>query len=309
MSSLFLLPWWCCFHRGGRSLYWNKKWSHSSRSKKQKQPRLVSVCQLQWTAVFSVRLFPSSHRLCSGSGDDVAVVKAACASGCNPHCHFVLLLKSVSFDHSTLLDFLISTETCFLEYFVRYLKYLGDDWQGFTAACGGISASGERSALTHKGEPVKFNSCDLATGVNPPVKRFGLAAGLHLVDYDSSDSDSDPENMEVAGGGSVCEKPALVLQQKQNESLIMLLSDPNPALETGPGHSLPVMQSQPKSCANIPLVTGQVTCETSSRAVLCLSELRDVVTRLHTKKLFPYNPSALLKLLAQVENCYQQSGL
>ena len=33
-------------------------------------------------------------------------------------------LQAVSFDHSVLLDFLVSNETCFLLYFLRFLKFL-----------------------------------------------------------------------------------------------------------------------------------------------------------------------------------------
>lgn len=122
-------------------------------------------------------------------------------------------------------------------------------------------------ALTYKGEPdrVEFTSCVQPTGVISPVEMINLAAGLRLVEYDSSD-ESDPENMEVS-------------QDK-------------------PGASL---------CENSRF--SALTCETSARAVRCLSELREVVTRLQTKKLFSYNPSSLLKLLAQVENCSQQSHL
>ncbi|RXM95547.1 Ceramide synthase 2 [Acipenser ruthenus] len=56
-------------------------------------------------------------------------------NGCNPHCMFFLFLSSVAFDHTVLLDFLISTETCFLEYFVKYLKLVREDWEHFCTAC------------------------------------------------------------------------------------------------------------------------------------------------------------------------------
>ncbi|XP_044045509.1 protein Lines homolog 1 isoform X2 [Siniperca chuatsi] len=274
-----------------------------------------------------------NHRLCSRL-DDLAVLEAACASGCNPHCHFLLMLQSISFDHSILLDFLISTESCFLEYFVRYLKYLRADWQGFTAACGRISVSdchlslqqslsascgGDMFALTYKGEPdrVEFSACVQPTDVISPVEMIRLAAGFRLVEYGSSD-ESDPENMEVSQdepGASVSKKsrfravdvkqgidgPPIPIRQKQYES--------SNVTEKRPETSLQLLQSEQTSSPNMAPQSGQVTCETSARAILCLSELREVVTRLQTKKLFPYNPSSLLKLLAQVENCSQQSHL
>ncbi|XP_069029013.1 protein Lines homolog 1 isoform X2 [Embiotoca jacksoni] len=267
-----------------------------------------------------------NHRLCSRL-DDVTVSEAACASGCNPHCHFVLLLQSVSFDHSILLDFLISSETCFLEYFVRYLKYLGTDWRGFAAACDNatqratLAASGgaDRSKLTNRGERHKGDVISRVrpADVNPTMER--MTAELRLVDYDSSD-ESDPEDMEVSEvepGPSVCDRsrfsafdvkretfgPPISTTQKLCESSKPSLSDSNSSLERR-AEGLSVLREE-TSCASMAPPSGKVTCETS--AVLCLSELSKVVTRLQTKELFPYNASSLLKLLAQVESCYQQS--
>ncbi|XP_071387546.1 protein Lines homolog 1 [Centroberyx affinis] len=179
------------------------------------------------------------HRLSSGPHDDAAAAsEAACASGCNPHCHFLLLLRSVSFDHSILLDFLISTETCFLEYLVRYLKHLRADWEGFTLACR------------------RIDLCVPPTTLTPAVDGASLASGLRLVDYGSSE-ESDTQDMEVS--------------------------------DASQGNSGPRSRG------------SDVTLGTSRRTISCLSELRAVVARLRMKKLFPYNPSSLLKLLAQVE--------
>ncbi|XP_056267989.1 protein Lines homolog 1 isoform X2 [Pseudoliparis swirei] len=274
-------------------------------------------------ALFSIFM---QHRRCSGL-DDSAVLEAACSSGCNPHCHFLLLLQSISFDHSILLDFLISTETCFLEYFVRYLKYLRADWRGFAAACGRIGLpGGHRSAqqsltggdalkVTCTGEPdgVEVGSRVQLTGVIPPVGTIRPAAGFHLVDYDSSDQ-SDPESMEVSPeepGPSVCETSrfcALDVKQKMSGSP---MSIGQRQYESSASKPLATRErrregSSPSSC---PTMSGRPPCKTLARAVLCVSELREVVARLQTKKLFPYNPSSLLKLLAQVENCSKQSHL
>ncbi|CAK6975857.1 protein Lines homolog 1 [Scomber scombrus] len=263
------------------------------------------------------------HRLCSGL-DDFAVLAGACASGCNPHCHFLLLLQSISFDHSILLDFLISTETCFLDYFVRYLKYLGADWQGFAAACQRmsptVSCDATGSGLTYE-RKTGTGSC--RDRVESGFRFQPMAPGLRLVDYDSSD-ESDPDNMEVSEETcqrlmgpevSVCKqsrfsdwdfrqdkcRPPGSIRQTQylTSDSTDAPSDPNSSLERRPRGSPPsVVQSEH---------SGKVFCEASARAVFCLSELRKVVTRLQTKKLFPYNPSSLLKLLAQLEKCSQES--
>nr|XP_020442473.1 protein Lines homolog 1 isoform X2 [Monopterus albus] len=265
------------------------------------------------------------HRPICGLDDD-AVLEAACVSGFNPHCHFLLLLQSVSFDHSILLDFLISAETCFLEYLAQYLKYLRTDWQGFTAACARISVSdcpvlwqeslayscgGDMAVSTCKGESeqVEFSPCFQPTDVISPVERIGFIAGLRLVEYDSSDY-SDPENMELSALDIEQETstPQVSIRQKEYKSSdSTLLSDPNFPLERRPDqHSLPVIQNEQASCTNMAPPSGHMSCEMSTRVVLCLSQLSEVVTRLQTKNLFPYNPSSLLRLLAQVNNCFQQ---
>ncbi|XP_037103726.1 protein Lines homolog 1-like [Syngnathus acus] len=72
--------------------------------------------------------------------ENCASAEAPCAAGCNPHCHFLFLLRAVWWDHRILLDFLMSTETCFLEYFLRYLRYLRTEWRGFAASCRRLDA-------------------------------------------------------------------------------------------------------------------------------------------------------------------------
>ncbi|KAK5916027.1 hypothetical protein CesoFtcFv8_001566 [Champsocephalus esox] len=261
-------------------------------------------------ALFSIFLH---HRLCSGL-DDGSMLKAACVFGCNPHCHFLLLLQSISFDHSILLDFLISTETCFLEYFVRYLKYLRADWQGFTAACGKASlfdghlslqqsptalCGGDVLKVTNRGQdPYRSNACFQHTGAISSAGMISMAAGFHLVEYGSSD-ESDTEEMEVSQGAPVSEKSRCSALDMKLQTLSDLTGiEPNTAPHrTAEGPRVPVFPSEQTSCPNMAPVSGHVTCDTLARVVLCMSQLREVVRRLHTKKLFPYNPSSLLRLL------------
>ncbi|KAM6942766.1 protein Lines homolog 1 [Xenentodon cancila] len=246
--------------------------------------------------------------------DSPGVLEAACASGCSPHCHFLLLLQSVSFDHSILLDFLISSETCFLEYLVHYLKYLKEDWQGFTAACGGSAVGSPRlqqsipasRVPSHTDEPdaVSLGSSGQSVRCEPLVGGSGWPAGLRLVAYDSSDQseDSEPESsldvkQEAEG--------ALPPIRPEPSSPPASLADANSTRERTPESSpLPSTSTHEPVAA----VSRQETCDALDRAVLCLSELRELLTRLQMKKLFPYNPSSLLKLLERVENCYRHAA-
>lgn len=174
----------------------------------------------------------------------ISLLDWACFSGSNPHCHFLLLLQSLAFDHSVLLDFLISTETCFLEYFVRYLKYLRTDIEGFTAACARFCP-------------------DLggSTTVELPPRGAGRSACVQLVEYSSS-GESETEGMETIGDSLKGLDQTAHVEFTDSEEL-------------------------PQSCLN--------------SAIRCFSQLRQVVSRLHLKKLFPYNPNSLLKLLTEVE--------
>lgn len=110
----------------------------------------------------------------------------ACTLGCNPHCHFILLLQSLSFDHSVLLDFLISSETCFLEYLVLYLRLLRDCWQDFCSAC-----------------------TRMQTSTAPPAA---------LVDYEISEEEEDREQLEISSGS-----PLLRTIMKSLEDLQMVV--------------------------------------------------------------------------------------
>ena len=52
----------------------------------------------------------------------------------NSHDFFMEFLISINYDHSLLLDFLISNETHFLPYFLNYLRHLANDWSEFIEA-------------------------------------------------------------------------------------------------------------------------------------------------------------------------------
>ncbi|XP_056594082.1 protein Lines homolog 1 isoform X2 [Triplophysa dalaica] len=112
-----------------------------------------------------------------------------CPWGCNPHCHFISFLCSISFDHTVLLDFLISTETCFLEYCVRYLKLLRDDWTGFCISCQveDGNASSSDTSETAQTDVSAFSRPSTGSDVTAsPV--------LRLVDYGSSEESEEEES-------------------------------------------------------------------------------------------------------------------
>lgn len=69
----------------------------------------------------------------STSGDEPAF--AELIRLLNPVYTFLEFLNATSMSHSLLLNYLISNETCFLLYFLRFLKYITKDWWHFDQSC------------------------------------------------------------------------------------------------------------------------------------------------------------------------------
>ncbi|CAG9833698.1 unnamed protein product [Diabrotica balteata] len=59
----------------------------------------------------------------------------------NPIHSFIEFLKVVSHDPEILLDYLVSNETCFLLYLLRFLKFTKRNWSKFISSCGEGSTS------------------------------------------------------------------------------------------------------------------------------------------------------------------------
>lgn len=201
---------------------------------------------------------------------------ASCEWGCNPHCHFTLLLQSLSFDHTVLLDFLISDETCFLEYCVLYLKYLQNHWQDFCNACCRIEnceiethtlSLPQSSKLSAKSQPYD----------DPQSKVAGFRPSL--VDYENSE-DSEDEDRSVSN-----------LQMRRNAEEPVAKINIRKAGEQAASGSADTMKK----------ISSASPESLSEKVVLCLTHLRIVISRLHSRGLFPYNPRSLLKLLVAVE--------
>ncbi|XP_054128896.1 protein Lines homolog 1 isoform X1 [Melozone crissalis] len=261
------------------------------------------------------------------------------AGGCNPHCIFLFFLEKIAFDSTVLLDFLISSETCFLEYLVRYLKLLGKEWPHFVEVCNHLDT---RHSTLHAVGSVK-QSCvtgvSLQNAVCAAEPQSAMASAPHncpvftarqgdngaaewsqsdsltgadsasllgplqsLVNYDSS------EDSEVESDGKEC-----LVNTKQlppnNEGEVRRRQtgcscrddDRNsrtsevspPKLKGSPASSCWTRMASPDNIAPLRVMLYKST--------KCLEELQEAISRLQRRNLFPYNPSALLKLLSQVE--------
>lgn len=65
----------------------------------------------------------------------------------NPIHSFVEFLRIVAHDSDVLLDYLVSNETCFLLYLLRFLKYVKRNWSKFVSSCYEGNASGRTNEL------------------------------------------------------------------------------------------------------------------------------------------------------------------
>ncbi|NXW81358.1 LINES protein, partial [Hirundo rustica] len=276
------------------------------------------------------------------------------AGGYNPHCIFLFFLEKIAFDSTVLLDFLISSETCFLEYLVRYLKLLGKEWHQFVAVCNHFDTrhgalhpvrsvksphrekqscvTGEslqnavcetepRAAVSlapshdcpvftaqqGDNEAAEWNQCDSLTGADSASLLGSLQS---LVNYDSS------EDSEVESDGKECLVNTRQLPSN-NEGEVRRREtgcscrddDRNPRTSE-------VSPPKPKGCPT----SSCWTCMASSdniaplrvmlyKSTKCLEELQEAISRLQRRNLFPYNPSALLKLLSHVEEMSKSMNL
>ncbi|XP_066094790.1 protein Lines homolog 1 isoform X2 [Saccopteryx bilineata] len=270
-------------------------------------------------------------------------------NGYNPHCIFLFFLKNIGFDSKVLLDFLISSETCFLEYFVRYLKLLHKDWDEFFTLCRYLDVTESNDSLDVRGcisllgpdrSSSRADSGPLAAlghprsaqaGVSwapdavsePPTQvmtspRTPAAPHAHslpppqvpqsLVDYDSSE-DSDVDSTDLC----LAESKQTSSQQKVTKKIQDTVRTSEGKKELCP--ELPLRPAVPKGCPAPPLsadddITDNSVCDVGMayRTVTCFGELQGAIDRLQKKNLFPYNPTALLKLLKQIEATRSTSG-
>ncbi|XP_051896515.1 protein Lines homolog 1 isoform X2 [Pristis pectinata] len=259
----------------------------------------------------------------------------ACEQWFNPHCIFLLLLQNLAFDHRVLLDFLISSETCFLEYLVKYLRLLRKDWQSFCRICAQFDAAAEsfrpppvNEACNnhHFTDDVERDNQTLSEDSKkaivspeipqpPPPKekprptrnsdlvmssRRTQLLGLpqSLVDYDTSEnSDSDEGEPNIASlGGSEGDF------EMSNTGMTDKTTQHKPeAIGSIKGVNSYRCENNPELESSL---EGMV-----KKSMGCLIDLRKAIGRLQGRNLFPYNATPLLKLLLDIEACSKNDSI
>ncbi|XP_043379284.1 protein Lines homolog 1 isoform X6 [Chelonia mydas] len=161
--------------------------------------------------------------LCIEAEEDETWIYLTHESGCNPHCIFLFFLKSIAFDSTVLLDFLISSETCFLEYFVRYLKLLREDWHHF------VNISNCFDIASKRGVCVSF-----VTSSHQEKKTC-------LTDESLENACSDPVQHTLVSLAS-SQKPSVPMEQ-QGDDQVVKPNKPNSLIRTDNTSALDCLQS------------------------------------------------------------------
>ncbi|XP_043845058.1 protein Lines homolog 1 [Dromiciops gliroides] len=275
-------------------------------------------------------------------------------NGLNPHCIFLFLLKNIGFDATVLLDFLISSETCFLEYFVRYLKLLQGERNNFSNVCKLFDTAELRdgvhfsSIVTSHVEERSNNQATrqpLFCGTNyhallpltsdPTTSRTNMGqkdnqtvkskqpnlvicidntpsprASQSLVDYDSSE-DSEEEKVEEDYLSDIKQTPLNHQVNTKIRETVTVTGEKNQSNLESVARLLDPKEFSTFSSFGCETALSSIASQTvtSHKTFKCLKELEKAVSRLHRSHLFPYNPSALLKLLKHIDTINKNMNL
>ncbi|XP_036592312.1 protein Lines homolog 1 [Trichosurus vulpecula] len=267
-------------------------------------------------------------------------------NGFNPHCIFLFLLKNIGFDATVLLDFLISSETCFLEYFVRYLKLLQGERNNFSNVCKLFDAAELRNGVhifsivtshieerssnqatyqplfcgTNRYALLPLASDSTTSGTNMEQKdtetvkskqpnllicidnTSSPGASQSLVNYDSSE-DSEEESVEEECLSNIKQTSLNHQDITKIRETVSVTGEKNQSYLESTASLLDPKESSTLSSFGCEAATNSIASQIviSYKTFKCLKELEKAISRLHRRHLFPYNPSALLKLLKHID--------
>ncbi|XP_035661786.1 protein Lines homolog 1-like [Branchiostoma floridae] len=253
----------------------------------------------------------------------------------NPHSIFLQFLETTTWDHSILLDLLISMETSFLTYITRYLHLVITEWQAFLKTnqiysgakvdtCGssdcGTESRGEGFGIPNCDKP-GFNQTGEKHCKSPPLPQPNHTHGKQLqknvrqhYDQTSATEKKELDNIELD------EVPVLKVVTMPLPNIDHFEMDIAGQVQPADTNVETLLSKNPKeNCEGEKGVSSSESSDddadstdnveeesTLDRTMGVLIRLRLAVERLSDKKLFPYNVSPLLRLLAMVEDKYEE---
>ncbi|XP_072021980.1 protein Lines homolog 1-like [Amphiura filiformis] len=251
----------------------------------------------------------------------------------NPHVIFIEFLDTVTFDPNLLLDLLISNETCFLLYLVRYIRCVLSDWRYFSSSIPGRVASTNSCSeevdssdeVMHKGKTIDGKQANPTNSImgsmNPSSDK--IASSMEEVIKKLADERKDLNNytnvqvLSMQGSLGKCEikmqtvstvqttdddietTPACKKRKISSDSDGSPTKLPNIALESPQQCK---SESSIDSATSSPVKVNTILDETMT----VLIRLRYSVEKISDRGLFPYNVKPLLQLLEQLEDRYEQ---
>jgi hypothetical protein len=246
----------------------------------------------------------------------------------------VEFLTSINYDHSLLLDFLISNETHFLSYFHNYLRHLANDWHGF------IENVEQRHVLSREERPQPLDtvqvpkgdgsefSCGSTKQFCETVKPFSADGGDGCGDdvYDgfggdgsvirTGDDGGGNDGGDDGGGGDGDEDGSFYDGHEIGyiESGDGGFDDGD---EFGDNDGDDGVYDDSDGCDEIADDSGDhdgdgrvvlSNMNKIQRTLTCLIRLRYAIERMSSKGLFPYPVTALVKVMKYIETLYEGEG-
>ncbi|XP_078616563.1 protein Lines homolog 1-like [Branchiostoma floridae x Branchiostoma japonicum] len=252
----------------------------------------------------------------------------------NPHSIFLQFLETTTWDHSILLDLLISLETSFLTYITRYLHLVITEWQAFLKTnqvfsgtkvdtCGssdcGTESRGEGFGIPNCDKP-GFNQTGEKRCKSPHLPQPKHTHGNLSQNSVPQQSDQTSATEKELDNIELDEVPALKVVTMPLPDIDGFEMDI--AGQTQPADTNVETPHYKHSQENCDGDKGDTSSESSDddadstdnveeestldRTMGVLIRLRLAVERLNDKKLFPYNVSPLVKLLEMVEAKYEE---
>ena len=228
---------------------------------------------------------------------------STCVHIFTPHSLFIEFLQSVAYDHTVLVDFLMSSENEFLDLFHQYIKIATSDWEQLKATCLQYDDARLETCTENIDHPDDdpHSHSTLSVDLNEPVLYLDRVprqgCGVCVADHRESDSVLGAQDAAV-------KKQKLSLPHIDDCHCSKESGDTCTALSCYDCNS---KQQYDDSSSEV----QSLYCETTlDRTMDCLTRLKFTIARLCAKSLLPGFPGGgTVALLENLEKLYEQESV
>ena len=249
------------------------------------------------------------------------------------HSLVLLFLVSVSYDHSALLDFLMSEETPFLDFLVEYLRLVSEDWESLCEACArgtaeddviSSSSDSQGSISDIQGRALDQDVADSISDIQGRALDQDVADSIsdiqgRALDQDVADSISDIQGaLDQDVADSISDIQGRALDQDVVESSNAEHCEDEVSLESHLEACFSDEDTPPNQVKRIKLSVIQnwspghsfpqgvpVGSKALDSVIAVFIRLKYALLRLHSKRLIPPALCRLIPLLECVEDIYE----